>query len=399
MFVPDFVHFVSYGLWAQRLRTGLTVLGIAVGIAAVVLLTSIGEGIHRYVLAEFTQFGTNLIAVNPGRATTHGATIGVFGSVRPLSLEDAMALRRAPTVVAVVPLVQGNAQVETEKRRRRTMVYGVGPDFPRVMSFRPILGRFLPQEDARYARAFAVLGSKLKQELFADANPLGQRIRIAGSRFRVIGVMESKGQILGFDIDDAVYIPAAKALEMFNREGLIEIDVLYRPGTPVAEAAGAIKRILKERHGRVDFTVTTQEQMLDVLGSVLNVLTFAVGALGAISLLVGGVGILTIMTIAVNERTHEIGLLRALGAPRSQILTLFLGEAVVLAALGGVAGLVLGAGGAQLLHWLLPAMPVFTPWHYALLAEALAAFIGLAAGLLPAQRAARLDPVEALRTE
>jgi putative ABC transport system permease protein len=201
------------------------------------------------------------------------------------------------------------------------------------------------------------------------------------------------------DLDDTVYIPAARALELFNRDGLMEIDLLYEEGVKVEEVVASIKRILINRHGREDFTITTQQQMLDVLGNVLNVLTFAVGALGGISLLVGGIGILTIMTIAVTERTGEIGLLRALGAERRQILSLFLGEAAVLAGLGGLAGLVLGAGGAQLLTMAVPHLPVHTPWSYVVAAEVLAVVIGLVAGVVPARRAAKMDPVEALRTE
>jgi putative ABC transport system permease protein len=260
-------------------------------------------------------------------------------------------------------------------------------------------GRFLPDDDPRAARPFVVLGSKVRQELFGNANPLGRRVRIGGERYRVIGVMASKGQMLGFDLDDAVYIPVARALGMFDRESLMEIDFVYAAGSDAKEVVKQVKRLLLARHGTEDFTVTTQEQMLDVLGSVLNILTAAVGALGGISLLVGGVGILTIMTIAVNERTAEIGLLRSIGAHRIQILGLFMGEAVVLAAIGGLAGLILGAGGAWLLGATVPALPTHTPWLYVVLAEVLAAVIGLLAGVLPAIRAANLDPIEALRAE
>ena len=399
MRIHDFLNLTGTSLIAHRMRSFLTALGIAVGIASVVLLTSIGEGVHQFVLAEFTQFGTTLVGINPGKATTSGTSMGVFGTERPLTIEDSVALQRLPFARAVVPFVQGNAEVEADNRRRRTTIYGAGPDMPEAFSMRVRSGRFLPEDNPLAPRAFAVLGSKLRQELFGDRSPLGQRITIGGSRYRVIGVMESKGTVLGFDLDDTVYIPAARALSLFNNDTLFEIDVLYDEETPVDKVVKGIQDLLKDRHGRDDVTITTQEQMLDVLGSVLDVLTFAVGAIGGISLLVGAIGIVTIMTIAINERTNEIGLLRALGARQSQVLSLFLGEAIVLAAVGGLSGLVLGIGIAQLLHFSLPALPVHTPVLYVVLAEAIAVVIGLLAGVLPARRAALLDPVEALRSE
>jgi putative ABC transport system permease protein len=399
MRLRDFLSLTGTSLIAHRMRSFLTALGIAVGIASVVLLTSIGEGVHQFVLSEFSQFGTTLVAINPGKTTTHGGSVGMFGTERPLTIEDAEALKRLPFAKAVVPFVQGNAEVEAENRRRRTTIYGAGPQLPEALSMRVKSGRFLPEDDPVAPRAFAVLGSKLRQELFGDRSPLGQRITIGGSRYRVIGVMESKGTVLGFDLDDTVYIPAARAMSLFNNDTLFEIDVMYDEDTPVEKVVDGIKSILEARHGRDDVTITTQQQMLDVLGSVLNVLTFAVAAIGGISLLVGAIGIVTIMTIAINERTNEIGLLRALGAKQSQVLSLFLGEAIVLAAIGGFSGLVLGIGIAQLLHLILPALPVHTPVLYVVLAEAVAVVIGLLAGVLPARRAAMLDPVEALRSE
>ena len=395
----DFLNLTGTSLTAHRMRSFLTALGIAVGIAAVVLLTSIGEGVHKFVLAEFTQFGTTLVSINPGKTTTSGGSVGMFGTERPLTIEDAEALKRLPFARAVVPLVQGNAEVEADNRRRRTTVYGAGSQWPEAFSMRVKSGRFLPEDNPVAPRAFAVLGSKLRQELFGERSPLGQRITIGGSRYRVIGVMESKGTVLGFDLDDTVYIPAARALSLFNNETLFEIDVLYDEDTPVDTVLAGIRELLEARHGRDDVTITTQQQMLDVLGSVLDVLTFAVAAIGGISLLVGAIGIVTIMTIAINERTSEIGLLRALGARQSQVLGLFLGEAIVLAAVGGFSGLVLGIGIAQLLHLALPALPVHTPMLYVVLAEAIAVLIGLLAGVLPARRAAMLDPVEPLRSE
>jgi putative ABC transport system permease protein len=279
------------------------------------------------------------------------------------------------------------------------MVLGVGPEVPDVWRMNVSTGRFLPRDDERSPRPYAVLGSKVREQLFGDRSPLGQRLRVGGDRYRIVGVMESKGQFLGFDLDDAVYVPAAKALELFDRESLMEIDLLYRPGAAVKTVEAAVRRMMMARHGREDFTIITQQQMLDVLGSVLNVLTFAVAALGGISLFVGGVGILTIMTIAVGERTGEIGLLRAIGATRGHILRLFLFESLLLAAVGGAAGLVLGFGLAAFLGLAVPALPVQPSIGYVLLAEVLALVIGLTAGVAPARHAAAMQPLDALRAE
>jgi putative ABC transport system permease protein len=397
MLFRDALKLALRAITAQRLRSFLTLLGIAV--AAVILLTSIGEGIHRFVLAEFTQFGTNMITAVPGKTKTGGRASGLPSSARPLSLEDARALERLPHVVAVTPQVRGNAEVEGNGRTRRTLIYGGSSAMTDVFRSTVRSGQFLPPEDTGSARAFVVLGSKLKEELFGAESPLGQRLRIGGLHFRIIGVMEPKGQFVGIDLDDTAFIPAGRALELFNRDGLDEINVAAEEGVPAARVAAGIRERLMARHGREDFTLITQEEMLTTLSKILNVLTMAVGALGGISLLVGGVGIVTIMTIAVTERTGEIGLLVALGAPRRTILGLFLGEAIALAAVGGLMGLALGIGLAQLIHFFVPALPVHTPLSFVLLAEAVAAAIGLLAGVLPARRAARLDPVEALRAE
>lgn len=399
MLLPDLLRLTTSSFLAYRLRSFLTGLGIAIGIMAVILLTSIGEGLHQFVLSEFSQFGTHLIGIQPGKAQTQGGSVGIFGSVRTISIEDAQALRHLPDIEFVNPSVTGNAELRCAGKTRRSTVFGAGHDLPKVMMSEVALGSFLPDDDPTQPRAMAVLGSKVRQELFAGQNPLGSYLRIGGQRYRVVGVMESKGQMMGFDLDDTVFIPAARALELFNRPGLMEIQVSYKESADLESVLRSLTALLKERHGRVDFTLIPQEKALEVLGSVLDVITFAVGALGGISLLVGGVGILTIMTMAVTERTAEIGLLRALGARESQVLTLFLGEAMLLSALGGLAGLALGAGIAQGLHGLFPALPVHTPWLFAIVAELSAVGIGLIAGVMPARRAARLDPVAALRAE
>jgi putative ABC transport system permease protein len=400
MLLPDAIRLALRAVTAQRLRSFLTLLGIAVGIASVILLTSIGEGIHRFVLAEFTQFGTNIASISPGKVKTSGpAPTGIPSSVRPLTLDDARALSNLPYVTGMTAMVWGNSEVGANGRLRRTTVNGVGADMARVYNIKVKTGQFLPDEALENARAFVVLGSKLKSELFGSANPLGARVRVGNMQFRVIGVLEAKGQFLGVDLDDAAYIPTARALELYNRDGMMKIDLAYEEGIPAARIIASVKSTLSARHGREDFTITTQEDMLRTLSNILDILTMAVGALGGISLMVGGVGIVTIMTIAVSERTGEIGLMVALGAPRRTILALFLGEAVTLSAIGGAMGLALGFGLAQIIHLAVPALPVHTPLTFVFLAEGIAIAIGLLAGVLPARNAARLDPVEALRSE
>lgn len=399
MRASDFLRLAWRAVAAHRLRSFLTLLGIAVGIAAVILLTSIGAGLHRFMLKEFTQFGTNLIEINPGKRGARGGPPGLPTTARDLTLDDAVALARVPFVTGVTPILAGNAEVQARGLTRRTSVYGVGPDMQQVFSMKVRSGRFLPPDDPDHARPFVVLGAKLKNELFGRANALGERVRIGSERYRVIGVMEEKGQFLGIDLDDTAYIPAARSLALYNRESLMAIDVTYEENVAAARVNAGIKRALIARHGREDFTITTQADMLATLSNILGILTAAVGALGGISLLVGAVGIVTIMTIAVSERTGEIGLLVALGARRITVLGLFLGEAVMLSAVGGLLGLLVGTGIAQLLALAVPALPVHTPWRFVLFAEGLAVLIGLLAGVLPASKAARLDPVDALRAE
>lgn len=384
---------------SHKLRSALTSLGLIIGIAAVIILTSLGRGLHSFVIAEFTQFGTNIIGIHPGKKSTFGISGATISTIRPLSIADAASLSKLAGIIAVVPVVQGNARVETDNKQRRSNVIGVGDAVPQVWKIRPALGQFLPSGEDTNPRAFAVLGDKLAIELFGQASPLGKRIRIGTDRYRVIGVMEKKGQMLGFDMDDTVYIPANKALEMFDRESLMEIDILYGNNVSVATVQKSIKQLLMARHGREDFTLITQNQMLQKMDSVLNILTLAVAALGGISLLVGSVGIITIMTIAVSERVSEIGLLRAMGAERKIIFKLFLCEALALSAVGGLIGVVTGIGVVGIISKLAPALPAELAWMYIAAAFTLSLLIGIISGVMPAIKAAHLEPLQALHSE
>jgi putative ABC transport system permease protein len=397
---PDLLRLAWGNITGHRLRSALTILGIVIGIASVILLTSLGEGTRRAILAQFTQFGTNLMAIQRGRTTTTGVPGSLLSSVRRLTIDDAEALLRVDGVEAVVPVCFGTARVEGGGRGRSVVIYGVTSDVPRVWKFEVGRGRFLPPGDPRRGASVAVLGPKLERELFGEGNPLGEHVRIGGRRFLVIGEMRPKGQFLGFDIDDAAYIPVASAMSLFNTEDLIEIDLLFAPQRPEVEIKGAVRKVMMARHGgEEDFTITTQTEMLATLDRIMGVVTAAVGGIGAISLLVGAIGILTMMWIAVGERTAEIGLSKAIGASRGQIVRLFLVEASLLSLAGGALGVLAGFGIGAVLRLFLPGLPLSTAPEFVVLALLVSLAVGLAAGVLPARRAASLDPVEALRAE
>ncbi|UJP05492.1 MAG: ABC transporter permease [Nitrosomonas sp.] len=395
----DTFQFAFRALSAHRLRTLLSVSGIAIGIAAVILLTAIGDGIQRFVLAEFTQFGTNILTITPGKISTHGGSVGAIGSARLLTIEDAIALKQSRYAQYVNASVIGNAEIRAQGRSRRITAYGQGADFAKAFNMQVEAGQFLPDDDPRNPRAFAVLGAKVHTELFGDHNPLGALLQVGGTRFRVIGVMSPKGNVLGFDLDDTVFIPTTRALEIFNRQGVMEIQFSYLPDAPVQAITEDVRHILMTRHGREDFTVKPQQQMIDTLSTILAVLKFAVAALGGISLIVGAVGMATLMHIAVSERIAEIGLLTALGTTHSRIRIIFLLEAIALSTLGGLSGLIIGVSTAWLLQLAITGLPVNIPWNFVLIALCLSMLIGLTAGIAPAIQAARLNPVDALRTD
>lgn len=394
----DSIVWILRALWMQKTRSTLSVVGFAIGIAAMVLLSSLGEGLRRYVLEEFSQFGSHILAVTPGKTETHGIS-GILSTTRPLTLEDAGAVSRLSGVELTVPVVAGTAQLKAHGSSRYTNVYGVGPQADKAWKLALASGTFLPQEEFTRARAFAVLGSDLLGELFPGENPVGEFIHVGSNRFRIIGVLEAKGDFLGTDLDDAIYVPAVKALQMFNRTSLMELDVFYSPGTSTQVISERVKTELIRRHGFEDFTIVTQDQMLETMDNILRILKYAGGGLGAISLLVGGVGITTILTITVTERVNEVGLLRALGGTRSQIRKLFLGEAVVLGFIGGFCGVMSVVLFLAFVKLVVPALPIGVEVGIIAAALLISMAIGLIAGLKPAMDATKLSPIDALRAE
>jgi len=398
--VREVLRFVIGALIGHRLRSALSALGVAIGVAAVILLTSLGEGTRNYIVSQFTQFGTNLLAVNPGAIKTLGIPGMLGGTTHKLTIDDAEALRRVPGVEHVVPLVAGQAEVKGGGRGRAVFIYGVNHEAPLAWSFPVGQGSFLPEMDPRRQGAFAVLGPKVARELFGADSALGRRVRIGGRSFLVVGIMEPKGQLLGFDLDDAAYIPAATAMALFNLDELIEIDVTTTSSEVIPSVVEGIRSLLMQRHrGEEDFTITTQTEMIETFGRVIGIVTVAVSGIAGISLLVGAMGILTMMWISVHERTGEIGLLRALGVGRRTVEWLFLTESVVLAGAGGLVGVAAGFGIGAAIRLAVPGLPISTPPEAVAAALIMSLVVGVASGAVPARRAAALDPIEALRAE
>ncbi len=382
------------------LRTSMLLLAIAIGVAAVVLLTSVAEGARRYVTGEFAALGANLVAVLPGRSETAGA--GATGmligaTARDLTLEDAMALERSPYVEAVAPLVLGSGTVSWRGRQRDITVLGGNAPLARMEHWTLAGGRFLPPMELDTASPVCVLGSKLVTELFGTVEPLGEWLRIGDYRCRVIGVLQSAGGAGPFNTDETVIVPVATAQQLFNAHGVFRVLVETSSRETIQATKQDILRIIKLRHqGEEDVTVITQDAIVSTFDSIFNMITLALAAIAGISLVVAGILIMNVMLVAVNQRTSEIGLLKAVGAKNRQIVGLFLTEAACLAVLGGLLGLLVGGFGVVALRLAFPVLDFRPPAWAVVAALAVAVASGLIFGILPARRAARLDPVQAL---
>jgi putative ABC transport system permease protein len=398
MKAEDVIRFCFRSLSGYPLRTGLMLLAMAIGVAAVVLLTSLGEGARRYVSQQFTSLGTHMLIVLPGRSETVGGPPPLLGQTpRDLTVDDAMALTRSSAVHRVAPLMLGSAPVAHGSRSRESIIMGTTADMYEVRNLSMAQGRFIPAGEVSRAEAVCVLGHKLKSELYGNDSALGAFVRIGQRRFRVIGVLAKKGESLGVDIGEVAIIPVASATALFNRASLFRILVQAQGREAIARAKTAILEILRERHeGEDDVTVITQDAMLATFDRIFKALTLAVAGIAAISLAVAGILIMNVMLIAVSQRTGEIGLLKAVGAPGKQILRLFLAEAAMLSLVGAAVGLLLALAGQLLLARLFPEFPVSVPLWAPITAVGVAFSTGLIFGVLPARRASRLDPVAAL---
>jgi len=392
----DVAGFAVGALRGHRLRTSLSVAGVAVGIAAVVALTALGEGARSYVTREFTSLGSNLLIVIPGKVETTG--VMPFGGVtHDLTLDDARAVRRrVPGVVRVASIAIGAEAVHWQDRSRSVPVLGVTASYQKIRQLEISGGRFLAPGEGEQGGNQLVLGAKAAHELFRGANPLGRVVRVGSWRFRVIGVMAPKGRALGFDFDDLVLIPVKTAMQMFNRTSLFRVLAEVESSGRLAPAKEGVLRLLEQRHRAEDVTVVTQDAVLSAFSSILGVLTLTLAGLASVSLSVAGVGIMNVMLVAVSERRREIGILKAVGAGNRQVLAAFLAEAVVLSTVGGALGVGLGAIAVQIFVAFYPTFPASPPAWSIAAAMAVAVAVGVGFGVWPARRATRLDPVAAL---
>jgi putative ABC transport system permease protein len=398
MTLADLFRFAAGSLGGHRLRTVLSLLGMAIGVAAVVALTALGEGARRYVVDQFASIGTNLLIVMPGKSETTGIPGVATGTTNDITLQDAEAVaRQIPEVDKVAPIVVGTEDVAFGARRRQVAVVGSTREFLEVRKLLVARGEFLPAAEMQRGRSVVVLGHKVAQELFPAEEAVGKIVRIGGWRMRVLGVLATRGTQLGMNVDDVVVVPVGTAMKMFDRRSLFRIFVQVRGTADLEQAKEKVIRLFVSRHdGEEDITILTQDAVVSTFSQILGALTLAVGAIAAISLTVAGIGIMNVMLVAVAERTREIGLLRALGVGRRQVLTVFLTEAALLSATGGLLGLAIGWAAVEILVGIFPALPASPPLWTVGAALALSFGVGLLFGWLPARRAARLDPVLAL---
>jgi len=395
----DAMRFAWGGLRGFRSRTWLMSVSMAIGVGAVVVLTSLGEGARGYIVNQFSALGTNLLIVFPGRTETGGAGTGMLVGQTPrdLTLEDALALTRASGIAAVAPLTVGTALMAYGGRSRETTVLGSTAQWKHIRRIEMQAGGFLSQSDPRAATPVCVIGATVRRELFGSEVAVGRQVRIGDRRFRVIGVMAPHGESLGFNMDEIIVVPVAAAQALFNTSSLLRILIEARSRADIPRAKAQAEAILQARHeGERDVTVVTQDAVLETFDRILRALTLAVGGIAGISLSVAGILIMNVMLIAVSQRRQEIGLLKALGATRAQIRVLFLIEAMILACMGALAGLAGGLVGSALIRRFYPVLPAHAPAWAIAAAVLTAALTAVIFTLLPARRAARLDPVMAL---
>ena len=401
MRLSDYLQFNLQVFTRHWVRSVLILLAVAIGVAAVVLLTGLGEGARLYVDREFSALGNKLLIIVPGRKETTGGMPPLFGSTpRDLTLEDAQAIAKIPTVNATAPIIAGTIEATYGRRSRDVLTLGSTPDLFVVRQLTVSQGRLLPQSSYTQAQSIVVLGAKLKRELFGSSNAVGEWLRLGGSRYRVVGILSERGESLGLDMSDLAIIPVRSAEQLFNAPALFRIIMELKQEQSAQYTETKIRALIRERHeGEDDVTIINQDSVIGAFNKIIGTLTLVVGAIASISLLVAGILIMNVSLISVSQRRQEIGLLKALGASANNVRNLFVGEALLLVIGGCVAGLVIAQSVLFVARYLYPTLPLEAPWWAMLAAVTVAAACGLGFSWWPARQAASLDPVLAMRGE
>lgn len=388
-------------IWRNKTRSALTMLGIIIGVSAVILLISLGQGLQNYITGQFETLGSNQIYILPGKIGGEGAGFSqgppnFAGSKLTLTMVDKIARLGGPVKTAAadddIP-----AKVAYKGKSKYTTVGSVSDSWLKMVKIGIDKGRNISKSDVEAERKVAILGKSIRETLFGSRDPIGKEISIGGEKFRVVGTIKSiSSQSIGFDINNFVAIPITVAQRVFNRDSVQTIMVQATSKEEVSSATDRVKKFMKTQLNEDEFSVVDQSSLLTTINQILGVLTAALGGIAAISLVVGGVGIMNIMLVSVTERTREIGLRKAIGAKPSDILSQFIIEAVTLSVVGGAIGILIGTGGAFIINKFFPAS--VSLWSISL-AFGVSALVGIVFGVAPAIRASRLDPIEALRYE
>lgn len=393
------------GLVANKMRAALTMLGVIIGVGAVIAMLAIAQGAREQTMQRIQQMGTNVLMVMSGQSR-QGAVMGGFGSMQTLTLEDSDAIaKKCPSVIAIAPEVRQNMQVKYRSQNTNTTIFGTSADYPSVRNYSLQEGRFFSDREVNSAQKVAAIGPTTATNLFGTSSPVGKSISISGNRFKVVGLMTSKGATGGFgDPDDQIFVPVTTAMRrMFGVQYLRSLSVQSKSMDMMTQATTEITNVLRKRHkirdGQDDdFIIRNQAEFMQMADETSRVFTMLLAGIASVSLLVGGIGIMNIMLVSVTERTREIGIRKALGARRQDIMLQFLIESLVLSLMGGTLGIVFGWIGSIV-------MGKLTGWSTSvsvqsmLLSFTFAAMVGVFFGLYPARQASSLNPIDALRYE
>jgi putative ABC transport system permease protein len=399
--IIETVRIARDSLVSNKLRSFLTMLGVIIGVAAVILLVSIGEGARKYIQRELGEMGSNILVVVPGKTAKEGGMHMGTSAVRKLLYSDAMLIeKRSQNIQSAVPVIVGTSWIKHAGKSRDTYIVGVNENYFDIRNLKIAIGRGINTSDVDSARRVCVLGTTVKKEILADANPLGIFVTIGDAKYRVIGLMHPKGVALGFDIDDVVFIPTTTAKELFDTDSLFNITVKVKSPDLIADAKKEIKDILIRKHAnKEDFTIMSQDEMIAVMGKILNIMTAVLAGIAAISLIVGGIGIMNIMLVSVRERTREIGIRKAIGAKNRDILLQFLLESITLSLIGGIVGALFGGAVSMIIPYFIEFLPTQLVWWAILLSFFFSLAVGVFFGVYPARKASLYDPIVALRYE